>query len=99
MGMSTAVTVIPMLVLLNLRLSPAAMISLATLVGVTISINGPNIRAVLQDVCIPETRGTAFAFFNLTDDIGKGGGPVLVAALIRGLGGHRRFLSIRIRLQ
>ena len=29
----------------------------------------------LQNVCAPETRGTAFAIFNLTDDIGKGAGP------------------------
>ena len=39
-------------------------------------------RSVLQNVCTPETRGTAFALFNLTDDIGKGGGPLIVATLV-----------------
>lgn len=29
----------------------------------------------LQNVCLPEIRGTAFALFTLTDDIGKGLGP------------------------
>ena len=32
-------------------------------------------------------RGTAFAFYNLTDDIGKGGGPWIVAALVVALDG------------
>lgn len=57
--------------------------------GLAVSIPGPNVRAVLQNVCLPETRGTAFALFNLTDDIGKGGGPALVALLVHGLGGRR----------
>jgi hypothetical protein len=29
----------------------------------------------LQNVCTPEVRGSAFAIFSLTDDIGKGLGP------------------------
>lgn len=28
-----------------------------------------------QNVCVPAIRGTAFAVFSLTDDIGKGLGP------------------------
>lgn len=56
--------------------------------GLAVSIPGPNVRSILQNVCPPETRGTAFALFNLTDDIGKGGGPVLVALMVRGLGGR-----------
>jgi len=51
--------------------------------GLVVSINGPNIRCVLQCVCLPETRGTAFAIFGLTDDVGKGAGPVIVVALLK----------------
>ncbi len=29
----------------------------------------------VQNVCIPEVRGCAFAVFMLTDDLGKGLGP------------------------
>lgn len=42
-----------------------------------------------QNVTYPENRGTAFALFNLSDDIGKGGGPVLVALLVRIFGDRR----------
>lgn len=43
-----------------------------------------------QNVCIPEIRGSAFAVFTLSDDIGKGLGPALVVALINACGGNRR---------
>ena len=42
------------------------------IVGLVVSINGPNIRTLLQNVTSPECRGTAFAFFTLADDLGKG---------------------------
>jgi hypothetical protein len=48
----------------------------------------PNITP--QNVCVPETRGTAFAFFNLADDLGKGAGPVLVVSLIKSCNGQRK---------
>jgi hypothetical protein len=41
-------------------------------------------------VCCPEVRGTAFAIFTLTDDIGKGAGPMLVVILIEAFDGERR---------
>ena len=40
-------------------------------------------RAVVQGVTAPEVRGTAFAVFNLTDDLGKGLGPLLVDGMVR----------------
>jgi MFS family permease len=55
----------------------------AVFTGLVVSINGPNIRCVLQCVCLPETRGTAFAIFGLTDDVGKGAGPAIVVALLK----------------
>ncbi len=41
-------------------------------------------------MCIPEIRGTAFAVFALSDDIGKGLGPALVVLLINAYDGRRR---------
>eukprot|EP01041_Mallomonas_annulata_P011522 gene11522-24098_t len=70
----------------------------AFLGGCLVSITGPNVRSILQNVSSPETRGTAFAFFNLTDDVGKGGGPVLVAALIHMCGSRERAFNIGICL-
>lgn len=42
-----------------------------------------------QNVTSPETRGSAFSLFNLTDDLGKGGGPVVIAALVLVLDSRR----------
>ena len=50
--------------------------------GFIVSITGPNVRSVLQSVTAPEVRGTAFAVYNLTDDLGKGFGPVIVDAIV-----------------
>lgn len=41
-------------------------------------------------MCIPEIRGSAFAVFTLSDDIGKGLGPALVVVMISACGGNRR---------
>ena len=58
--------------------------------GFVASIAGPNIRSILQNVCAPEVRGSAFAIFALTDDLGKGAGPFLVVLFIRACNGDRR---------
>ena len=90
MGITTALAVPPMLFIINADVSYILLDIVAIIAGVLVSMTGPNVRSVLQDVCVPETRGTAFALFNLTDDIGKGGGPVLVAALIKSFHGNRK---------
>jgi hypothetical protein len=58
--------------------------------GFLVSITGPNVRSVLQNVCAPEVRGTAFAVFALTDDLGKGFGPFLVYGFIDAFHGDRQ---------
>ena len=45
---------------------------------------------MLQNVCLPELRATAFALYALTDDIGKGLGPVVVVELIDHFAGDRQ---------
>ena len=50
--------------------------------GVLCAVTPPNVRAALLNVNPPETRGTMFAFYAQVDDVGKGGGPAVVAALI-----------------
>jgi len=41
-------------------------------------------------VTTPEVRGTAFAVFTLTDDLGKGLGPLMIVALIDAFGHNRK---------
>ncbi|MCR4425759.1 MAG: MFS transporter [Firmicutes bacterium] len=45
--------------------------------GWLIGITSPNVKALLLNVNPPETRGSIFAVFNLTDSVGKGVGPIL----------------------
>ncbi|GIL90022.1 hypothetical protein Vretimale_18101 [Volvox reticuliferus] len=68
------------------RIGLAATCFLAALGGAVASVAGPNLRSVMLNVNEPETRGVALALQSMTDDLGKGLGPVLVAGLIHALG-------------
>jgi len=54
--------------------------------GVIATFASANIKALLMAVNPPENRGSAFAIFNLTDNIGKGLGPWVGGLLIRLMG-------------
>lgn len=76
MSASTLLSVPPALYVLNARtVGDIGFYFMASLFGFIVNMNGPNVRAVLQNVCMPEIRGTAFSIFTLTDDVGKGLGP------------------------
>lgn len=91
MGSSTILAVPPMLYLLNTPdVGGVWFYFMSFVAGVIVNVNGPNVRVVLQNVCIPEIRGTAFALFALTDDIGKGLGPAAVVLFIKMCNGNRR---------
>jgi predicted MFS family arabinose efflux permease len=59
--------------------------------GCLASPTGILARATLSNVTTPGQQGVAYATFVLTDDIGKGGGPVLVSYLIRKYGRRSAF--------
>ena len=83
MWISTLLSIPPMLFLLDTtRAGSTLFYMMAFLEGFLVSITGPNVRSILQNVTTPSCRGTAFAIFNLTDDLGKGVGPVFVVFLI-----------------
>ena len=62
----------------------------AFLTGALICMTGNCVRAMVNNVTQPAARGTAFALFNLSDDLGRGLGPLAVAILVEGFGGRRR---------
>ena len=85
MGVTTALGSVPGFFFLNVdTYGPRnAFLYCACLVGGALcAVTPPNVRAVLLNVNPPETRGTMFAFYSQVDDIGKGGGPAIVAGLI-----------------
>ena len=91
MGGSSILGVVPMLLLLNVPFSYGASLPIAFVGGACASITGPNVRAVLQNCNLPETRGTTFALFALTDDLGKAFGPFLIAAFVSAVGRRAAF--------
>ncbi|MCF7797918.1 MAG: MFS transporter [Lentisphaeria bacterium] len=92
-GITTLLGIIPTAILINIPdqsgvANPNLMLPLVSglFTGFTISITGPNVKAMLLNVNLPETRGSIFSLFNLTDDLGKGFGPVIISILIVSLG-------------
>ena len=65
--------------------------AVALVSGFFITLTGNNVRAMLQNTTRPRGRGTGFAIFALSDDVGKGLGPLAVAGLIAANGGNRRY--------
>ncbi|GFH07542.1 MFS domain-containing protein, partial [Haematococcus lacustris] len=98
MGTSVFLGIGPLTYLVNAPLPSyplGATAFLALLGGCFASVAGPNLKAVLLNVNEPETRGVAFALQTMTDDLGKGLGPFLVAWFIKSLGRQGAFnLSI-----
>mmetsp|Transcript_27163 Transcript_27163/g.64143 ORF Transcript_27163/g.64143 Transcript_27163/m.64143 type:complete len:499 (-) Transcript_27163:58-1554(-) len=88
MGTSTILGIAPLLFLVNLPSPPSplppfgTLLFVAALTGFVGNFTGPNIRAILLNCNTPETRGTTFALYNLCDDLGKGFGPAIIAAMI-----------------
>lgn len=67
-------------------------VAVAGFAGVLVAMTGVNVRAMIVNVNAPYERGTAFAIFNLTDDLGKGLGPVMSSFLIARMGRELAFI-------
>jgi MFS family permease len=52
-----------------------------------VSYAGPNVRAIVSQVNLPEDRGTIFGVFNILDNVGKATGPLLGGLMIEWLMG------------
>lgn len=64
---------------------------IALLGGFLASQTGVILRACLQNVAAPTHRALAFGAFAIFDDVGKGGGPVVVASLVKAMGRKKAF--------
>jgi hypothetical protein len=81
-GLSVVAGAAPVLLLINADLQAMglpATLATAAAAGALASVAGPNLRAVVINVNTPESRGVALAMQSVTDDLGKGLGPVIVA--------------------
>lgn len=68
----------------------------AIISGICAAPTGPIVKATLTNVTVPNTRGKAFALFNIADDFGKGLGPYFVSLLIIKLGGRVQAFNVGI---
>ena len=50
--------------------------------GFFITVTAPNMKAILMNVNNSSTRGSAFALYNLADDLGRGFGPFIISFFI-----------------
>ena len=92
MSLSTFLAALPLLLIINASgASLAAYCVVASVGGCVASLNGPNVRQVLQGVISPEMRGSAFALFTVSDDLGRALGPSLSLALINRFGRQDAF--------
>lgn len=87
-GACTIVGALPMWFLVNADVRSMLWLAyvMAFTTGVASSTVGPNMRAMIMNVNEPETRGVALALQTMLDDLGKGLGPAIVAAIISKVG-------------
>ena len=85
----------PTLLVLNLEFDFKTLIPIGFVAGTFAMVSAPNVKALLLNVNIPDTRGSAMAVFSLCDDVGKGLGPPIIAALV-GIYGRRVAFSIAV---
>jgi MFS family permease len=87
-GIGVLVGIVPLIPVLNAPLfDPAAGQLLlfyagAFAGGFLVSVPSANVKAILMNVNRPEHRGSVFAVFNITDNLGQGFGPALGGILI-----------------
>jgi len=70
--------------------------TVSILAGFATGVTGPIVKATLQNVTFPQSRGQAFALFNTFDDFGRGLGPVFVAQLISRMGGRTPAFNVGV---
>ncbi|TFG62960.1 MAG: MFS transporter [Spirochaetales bacterium] len=87
-GIGVLIGIIPALPIVNLSVSNPQggtiilyyLLSFVT--GFLVSVPSANVKAILMNVNRPEHRGSVFAVFNITDNLGQGFGPALGGMLV-----------------
>ena len=97
MSVATLVGMGCFLLMINVSFSTTGgFILMAIATGATSSFTGANIKPLIMEITTPDVRGTAFAWFSLADDMGKGLGPFIISLLIESLGGRAAGFNLAI---
>jgi MFS family permease len=87
-GTGILVGTIPAFILINLEVTNPTgtmlyyIYSLSFITGILVSVPSANVKSILMNVNRPEHRGSVFAVFNITDNLGQGFGPALGGLLV-----------------
>lgn len=81
MGVTTAAGTFPLFYIIAAPYHDIFTPMMAFFGGVLASAPSPNVRALIQNVNVPELRGVMFGVANITDDLGRAFGPVVVVAM------------------
>lgn len=82
-GIAVILGAFPCFFLINYPTPNMALMSAVMFIGgIIVNLAGPNSRAILINVNLPENRGAVFSVFNLTDKMGQAGSPALVGLLL-----------------
>lgn len=94
-GVTTIMSSFPMMAIINAE--PLGFITYLLIlppVGFIAGFGGTMMKMLLINVTLPETRGTAFAFQSLFDDLGRGIGPFAISLLIVAAGSRQEGIFI-----
>ncbi len=88
-GIGILAGVIPAYILFNIPIETKPLFNdflifsiIAFVAGFLVSVPFANVKAILMNVNRPEHRGSVFAVFNITDNIGQGFGPAIGGLLL-----------------
>ena len=99
MAVAEVASVLPLVLILRTARDDAnfqVLVALAAVGGLCATQTGPIVRACLQNTVAPRARATAFAVFAIFDDLGKGGGPWILAKLVAKYGRRATFVYATI---
>jgi hypothetical protein len=96
MGITTMLGSIPMLYLINSPFHYTSFLFISFGGGAIASVTGANIKAVVLNCNVPEMRGVANGVFGLTDDLGRGFGPLLISGLETITGGRQSAFTVGV---
>lgn len=87
-GAGVLVGIIPAAIMMNMNIvNPEGatlymVYALGFITGFLVAVPAANVKAILMNVNRPEHRGSVFAVFNITDNLGQGFGPAIGGLLI-----------------
>ena len=87
-GTGVLVGIVPAFIIMNINIvNPEGLTlyliyALGFVTGFLVAVPAANVKAILMNVNRPEHRGSVFAVFNITDNLGQGFGPAIGGLLI-----------------